>query len=334
MKLTRLLVIVIVSLMVLSMTACTAATTSATTTTGSVESSKATTTSENPTTTAKEARTIGFIMIGGAIEHCRIFDSGVREICEANGDEVITLDAVIDASKVASLVDDLIAKKVDAIIIEGFDQELHIGAIKAANAAGIICVQSDNWCKDESITVGQAASDNFDAGYQCGLDAIKKLGGPNIKAIVLTNPGSPASDDRTNGFIKAVEEAGGKIVAEQKAIGAELGAQVADELLQANPDANVIMANHDPAAMGALAAVKSINKVGKILIYGVDGNTENLEAIKRGEITGTAKQNPLEMGKASAQFLYDYWNKVPNYVKKVTIPVSFINADNIADYLK
>lgn len=284
--------------------------------------------------TAKK-RTIGFIMIAGSIEHCRTFDQAIKDVAAEHGDEVATLDANLDVTAVSSLVDDLIAKKVDGIIIEGFDQEAHIGAIKAANAAGIAVVQSDNWCSDETITVGQAASDNYDAGYQCGLDACKKLGGgQNVKAIMLTNPGSPAADDRTGGFKAAVEENGGTILVEQKASGADVGAQVTDDLLQAYPETNAIMANHDPAAMGALASVKSVGKVGEILIYGVDGNSENLAAIKAGEISGTALQDPYTMGKESANFLYNYWGNVADYEKHVIIPITFVNSDNVDEFLK
>ncbi|MDR1507303.1 MAG: sugar ABC transporter substrate-binding protein [Treponema sp.] len=277
-------------------------------------------------------RTIGVILLGTDIQHCRDFQKGIEDVCAGHGDKVVVLDPNWEIARYAPLVDDLIAMKVDGIIIEGLDQEAHIGAIKAANAAGIDVVQSDNWCKDESITAGQAASDNFDAGYQCGLDAVKKLGGRNIRAIVLSNPGSPAADDRTNGFKKAVAEAGGRIVAEQRGNGVEQGARVADDLLQANPTANVIMGNHDPAAYGALSSVKAIGKTGQILIYGVDGNPENLEAIKAGEIAGTAKQDPYKMGAVSAEFLYNKWEG-KTYEKKVQIPIQFVNSDNVDKFL-
>jgi len=305
-----------------------------TTTAAATTSTEVTTAAATTTTAANKPKTIGFVMIGGTIEHCHIFDQAIRDVAEPKGDKVITLDAVIDITKMNTAVEDLIASQVDAIIIEGLDQEAHIGVIKEANAAGIIVVQSDNWCKDESITVGQAASDNVMAGYMGGLDAIKKLAGEKGKAIVLDNPGSPAATDRVNGFIKGfVTEGGMEIVAQQKAGGVEMGATVTEALIQGHPEVNVLFANHDPAAQGAVAALKSANMLKDVLVYGVDGEPAVLAFIKDGVMAGTAKQDPYTMGKVSCEFLYHKWAG-DDYEKKIVIPVVFINQDNVDEFLK
>ena len=152
-------------------------------------------------------KTIGFVMISGNVEHCRKFEDGIRSVVEENGDKLITLDGVYDNSAIERCIDDLIEMDVDAIIVEGFDQEAHVEAMRRAKESGIIVVQSDNWCIDEELTVGQAASDNFDAGYQCGIHAVEELDilGLAGQAIVFDNPGSPAAEDRVNGFIEALE---------------------------------------------------------------------------------------------------------------------------------
>ena len=169
---TKVIVVMMVLVLVIAMTAC--ATQPEATDTGDDVAAAEDTTTEDTATDDTDAtdtdetvkpRTIGFVMIAGSIEHCQIFDQGVRSVCEANGDTVVTLDAVLDITKANQCVEDLIAQGVDAIILEGFDTEAHIGVLKQANEAGIICVQSDNWCNDTSVTVGQAASDNYMAGY-------------------------------------------------------------------------------------------------------------------------------------------------------------------------
>ena len=68
------------------------------------------------------------------------------------------------------------------------------------------------------------------------------------------------------------------------------------------------------------------------MIYGVDGNSDNLELIKAGKITGTVRQDPYKMGEVSAGFLYSYWRN-EEYSKKVIIPVQFIDANNVDEYL-
>ena len=310
------------------------------TTTAPVETTAPAETTAAPVETTEapvaQKRVIGCAMTASTIEHSVHFAEGVRSIVEGNGDEIVLVDEALDLNIANKVIEDLIAMKVDGIVIEGLDTEAHMGVIKQANDAGIIVVQSDNWCVDESITVGQAASDNFQAGYECGLDAVRQLGdaAKGAKVIILDNPAASAAVERVEGFIKgAVTEGGMEIVAQQKANGVQEGNFITENLLQAHPDVNVIFGQHDPVAMGALAALKAANMEGSVLVYGVDGNQENLEQIKAGVMAGTAAQDPSTMGKTSAQFLYDYWDG-KTYEKKVSIPCVFINKDNVDQYLK
>ncbi len=280
------------------------------------------------------SRVIGLVLLNGAIEHCQHFDEGVRSIAAEHGDEVITLDGAYSVETINQCIEDLVAREVDAIIVDALDKEGHISSIKIANAAGIPVVQSDNLCADESVVIGMTASDNYDAGYQCGLDAAAKMKarGEQGKAICLENPGAPAPEARLAGFLKAAEDNGIEILAIQPGAGVENAAATAENLVQAYPEANICFAIDDPAAMGAYSSLKTAGMIPNCLVYGVDGNMENKELIAAGEIAGTVQQDPFRMGAVSCEFFYSYWAG-EQYEFNVVLPITFINKDNVADYM-
>lgn len=295
--------------------------------------------SSAPTQTSDEGpkeggRVIGLVLLNGAIEHCQHFDEGVRSVAEAKGDEVVTLDGAYKVETINQCIEDLVAREVDAIIVDALDKEGHISSIKIANAAGIPVVQSDNICADESVVIGMAASDNYDAGYQCGVDAANKMKerGEEGKAICLENPGAPAPEARLAGFQQACADLGITILATQPGAGVEKAAATTENLIQAYPEANILFAIDDPAAMGAYSSLKTAGMIPHCLVYGVDGNMENKKLIESGEIAGTVQQDPFLMGAVSCEFFYSYW-KGEDYEFNVVLPITFINQDNVKEFM-
>lgn len=299
------------------------------------ENGAAETASEGKNGSGEEGgRVLGLVLLNGAIEHCQHFDAGVRDIAEANGDEVITLDGAYSVETINQCIEDLVARQVDGIIVDALDKEGHISSIQIANQAGIPVVQSDNVCADESVVIGMAASDNYDAGYQCGVDAAAKMEerGEAGKAICIENPGAPAPEARLEGFLQACEDYEIEVLSVQPGAGTEAAAATTENLIQAYPEANICFCIDDPAAMGAYSSLKTAGMIPNCLVYGVDGNTENKELIASGEIAGTVQQDPFLMGQTSAEFFYSYWAG-EDYEFNVTLPITFINSDNVDEYL-
>jgi galactofuranose transport system substrate-binding protein len=69
---------------------------------------------------------------------------------------------------------------------------------------------------------------------------------------------------------------------------------VAEALLQAHPDANVVYAHNDEMAMGAIAALEAAGKVpGKdVLVLSIDGGKEAVQAVVDGKIAAVVECNP------------------------------------------
>src|SRR4029450_13228447 len=78
--------------------------------------------------------------------------------------------------------------------------------------------------------------------------------------------------------------------------GSEEGGRTAMEnLLQKDPDINLVYTINEPAAAGAYEALKSAGKEKDVLIVSVDGGCPGVKNVAAGVIGATSMQFPLKM---------------------------------------
>lgn len=110
-----------------------------------------------------------------------------------------------------------------------------------------------------------------------------------------------------------------------------------------SPKANsieVIIANNDGMAMGALEASKAHGK--KLPIFGVDALPEVLQLIKKGEIAGTVLNDGVNQAKAVVQLSANLADGKPAAEgtswklqdRVVRVPYVGVDGDNLAEFLK
>ena len=92
------------------------------------------------------------------------------------------------------------------------------------------------------------------------------------------------------------DENDARIVGHDVTDGAEEGGRTAMEnLLQKDPDINVVYTINEPAAAGAYEALKAAGKEKDVLIVSVDGGCPGVKNVKAGVIGATSQQYPLLM---------------------------------------
>lgn len=282
--------------------------------------------------TAAMADKIGYTCMDGTNPFFVALEGSIREVVEANGDELISLDPQNSNEKQLNLVEDLINQGIVAMFINPVDRDGITPALDALQAAGIPMFGFDTEVTDMDKLVTYAGSDNYNAGYVCGVDLVEKCpdGGP---IIVLDSPTMQSVVDRTNGFLAALEEkAPGKfeVVAQIDCMGnQEQGNLNGTDALTAHPDAVAIFGGNDPTALGAQAAAEAAQS--SALIYGVDGSPDIKALIADGKVTGTGAQSPMTIGKTIAE-LYYKWKAGEEIESRYPIETFMINSDNIADY--
>jgi ribose transport system substrate-binding protein len=139
---------------------------------------------------------------------------------------------------------------------------------------------------------------------------VEQSGGQGQLAILQGQIGTTPQVDRQTGFEEALQDAPGiKVVAQQPADWAQDKAfSVAQDMLQANPNINIMWGQADAMALGAAQAVSNANVPQDVLIAGFDGDFAGLEAVRDGTIDATMVQQTQEMGRLAVQSACDVVN--------------------------
>ena len=282
-------------------------------------------------TAMAEGNLIGYTCMDGTNPFFVTLEGAIREVVEANGDELISLDPQNSNENQISQIEDLISRGIVAIFLNPVDRDGVIAGLDLLKEANIPIFGFDTEVADMSYLVSYAGSDNYNAGYVCGVDLAEKCpdGG---EIIVLDSPTMQSVVDRTDGFLQAIEDSGVpfEIVAQIDSMGnQEQGNLNGTDALTANPDAIAIFGGNDPTALGAYAAAEAAGS--DALIYGVDGSPDVKALIAEGGITGTGAQSPITIGKTIAEVYYQ-WLAGEEVEERYPIETFMINADNVAEY--
>ena len=280
-------------------------------------------------TAVAEGNKIGYTCMDGTNPFFVTLEASIREVVEAHGDELISLDPQNSNEKQIAQIEDMISQGIVAMFVNPVDRDGIIAGLDKLKEAGIPMFGFDTEVADMSYLVSYAGSDNKNAGYVCGLDLVAKCpDGGNI--IVLDSPTMQSVVDRTDGFLEAIEGKGFTVVSQIDCMGnQEQGNLNGTDALTAHPDAVAIFGGNDPTALGAYAAAEAAGS--KALIYGVDGSPDIKALIAEGKVTGTGAQSPMSIGKTIAEVYYKV-EAGETVEARYPIPTFMINADNVAEF--
>lgn len=244
---------------------------------------------------------------------------GAKAAADANGMELIVMDAQDDASKQLANIENLIQQKVSVLIINPVDSKAIVAAIEAANKANIPVITVDRGAAGGQV-VSAIASDNVAGGKMAGQLIVDKLAGKGKIVELEGIPGSSAANDRGKGFNEAIKAASGlTVVAKQPAdFDRAKGMKVMENILQANPEINAVFAHNDEMALGALEALKSAKRT-DVMVVGFDATADAIKAVTDGTLSATVAQKPKDMGKVAVETAKKI---IANETVEKTIPVA------------
>jgi fructose transport system substrate-binding protein len=213
-------------------------------------------------------------------------------------------------SQVAA-IESCIADGAKGILIAASDTKAIVDQVKKAQDAGLLVIALDTPLDPATAADATFATDNLLAGKLIGQWAAATMGDKakdaKIGFLDLT-PSQPTVDVlRDQGFMigfgidpkdpnKIGDEDDPRIVGHDVTNGNEEGGRTAMEnLLQKDPDINVIHTINEPAAAGAYQALKSVGKENDVLIVSVDGGCPGVKNVAEGIIGATSQQYPLLM---------------------------------------
>lgn len=259
--------------------------------------------------------TIGFSALTLKNPFFKIIADSLTEEATKQGFTVLVNDAERDVNTQAKHIDNYIAQKVAAIVINPADRTAIGPAVKKANAAGIPVFTCDLECTADGAEItGHVGTDNYQGGKLAGEAMVNALGDAGGKVLVLHFKQANSCVLRVQGFKEVIDahnegRTSGTIdiVAELEGGGLQdEGFRATADALQAHPDLAGIFAINDPSALGAWTALKQADKQDQIKVIGFDGQREGKQAIKEGKILADPIQFPDQMGIVTAQNIVKY----------------------------
>ena len=251
---------------------------------------------------------------------------------EKLGHQLVYTDAAGSAAKQVADVNSMIAQGVDLIFLAPREEKPLIPAVMAAKKAGIPVILLDRNVDQSLAKAGEdyvtfIGSDFIEEGKRIAEWLAKNANGKSKIIELEGTTGSSPANDRKKGFDEAINAAGGfTILASQSGdFSRDKGRQVAESLLQAHPDTDIIYAHNDEMAMGAIAALEAAGKVpGKdVIVLSIDGGKEAVQAVVDGKINAVVECNPRFGPKA--------FETMARYAKGEKIEPWVINTDKFYD---
>ena len=217
-----------------------------------------------------------------------------------------------------------------------------VPSVNAAVKAGIPVFIIDSYIDKSANYTSHIQSDNEGNGALLGEWMMKKLGNrkPEI-AIISGSQGSPVGKLRRMGFIKGFTDtqlttngnADLNVVAQGWGNWTNNGGLKAmEDILVAHPKINLLFAENDAMAIGAMKAINERGLEGKIIIASVDGQKEALELVESGKMGASAQNSPKIIAEQLMETVVKYLNDEKNINKAIFTPAVIITKENVSQF--
>ncbi|MGB1885397.1 MAG: sugar ABC transporter substrate-binding protein [Gammaproteobacteria bacterium] len=254
--------------------------------------------SENETS---QRPTVALIMKSLANEFFVTMAEGAKAHQEKHSDQYLLIvngiKNEVDLAQQVALIDQMVAARVDAIVISPADSKAVVPALARARDAGISIINIDNRLdadalNDFKMDVPFVGPDNFRGAEMVGDFLGTHLPPAAAVAIIEGVPTAFNSRQRTAGFRQAMDNAGMSVVAQQSAQWDQTTAvTVTSALLVKHPELNAVLCANDNSALGAVAAIEQAGKRGQVQVVGYDNISAVQKLIRSGDMLATVDQH-------------------------------------------
>ncbi len=245
-----------------------------------------------------------------------------------------------DVAKQLSQIQNFIAAKVDAVIVNAVDTSATAPMTKLANDAGIPIVYVNRQPADVDKLGAKGAfvaSNEADSGTLEAKAICKLIGGKGDILVMQGDLANQAAVQRTKDIheVIATDECKGmKIIDEQTASWDPVKAQdLMTNWIAAGKKPAAVIANNDNMALGAIKAMKAAGMSTKDTpVGGIDATQEALASMKAGDLNVTVFQDAAGQGKGAVDTAMKLV-KGEKVDAKVYIPFQLVTPANMADYM-
>jgi inositol transport system substrate-binding protein len=277
------------------------------------------------------------ITIGATFPILDQFLQTVADAMQAKADEegveltIVAADEQTDTQ--LGQVENFISQGVDAILVVPVDTDAAGPMTQAAQDAGVPLVYVNRRPSDLPSGVPYVGSDSLYAGT-VEMQALAELAGGEGNVVILQgDPANEAAVLRTQGCEDVVAENPGMTVTKTQAGNwyREEGLAIMENWIQSGDPIDVVCANNDEMALGAIQALKNADMLDDVYVGGVDATADALAAMEAGELEVTVFQDAAGQGAGGVEAAVGLINgdTVEDYVD---IPYQLVTPENMADF--
>ncbi|MEM9404728.1 MAG: sugar ABC transporter substrate-binding protein [Acidobacteriota bacterium] len=201
-----------------------------------------------------------------------------------------------DLSQQVALVEQMMTRGVDAIVIAPADSKALIPVLARAQRSGIAVVNIDNRLDTDAlveagVSIPFVGPDNREGARAVG-EVLNATLEPSSKVGIIEGiPTAFNSQERRGGFEEAMASRGHEVVDTQSGGWEQAAASVvAAGMLRAHPDLAAILCANDSMALGAVAAANQSGREG-VTIVGFDNIRAVRDLVEEGRVLATADQH-------------------------------------------
>jgi len=263
---------------------------------------------------------------------------GVKAIAQESGYTYLEMDSNLNAATQLANAKKALALGVDGIVISPVDSQTAPEVLDIASKAGIPVVIADIGTNGGEF-VTYVKSDNYRGAYEIGTvlaAALKDRGwSKDPFALITISLARKNGQDRTNGFIDAMKDAGSvNQVASKQMLdySANETFRYVKDILAATPNLRGLFIETDQPVEGAMQEIKAAKKHGEVLIASFDALPQVESLLNSGTLVAVGMQQPYLMGNKAAEALIGNLHGQPQ-AKQVLVPILVATRKNISQLL-
>jgi ribose transport system substrate-binding protein len=224
--------------------------------------------------------------------------------------EFRSLPIAQDRESALRTLDLAITARPGGLIIPGSTRPEYVRLIDlaVANKIPVITVATDAPASKRQTFVG---TNGFSLGLKAG-QFIEQNSPDNARIGVILSQPDPAASDANNqsiisGLAQALKRGGQRRILETRNYQTEVlsSEEITADLIDNHPEVTVLFLTSSKDAIAAAQHLVDRNRVGQVLIIGVDDPPELIDYLKKGIIAATILRNPENIGRLSIESLVE-----------------------------
>jgi ribose transport system substrate-binding protein len=240
-----------------------------------------------------------------------------------------------DVARQIAIVEQMVARRVDALVLAPADSKALVGAVKKATDAGIIVVNIDNRLDraamaERGLSVPFVGPDNRKGAATVGAYIARRLHAGDPIAILEGAPNAFNGIERRLGFEDAART-GGLVIARSQTAAWETARanQVVTALVAERPDVKAILCANDSMALGAVAALRAAGRTDQTLVAGFDNISAVRALVKAGAVVATADQHGDQLAVYGIEYALERLRAPKTTLADRETPVDLVTAETI-----